>query len=291
MRYLPEDIRAEVLLDYLQEGSFRVSLRGLHKRNACCDLVETGAYANGRQLIGLARKSLYDSLPEYFFHPYARFDQLTGREMREEFMEEFDRQEREKEEAIAFFAPVDLALLALRREVYRKTIPLAKDNPVLQEVLGDRLTGRQKQNRFIRKSMVFLPETKHIRGNRTLLTFLLRKVFKEEGMLVKPLEENRLWEDADPRYPDGVGGNLGDVFAGNVFPAPICCYQVRFWSDEECNERFPAFLDEVEEFRLFIKDWFLSVEEDLVFRIEDETSSTWLSDSLTYSYLNHNTNL
>lgn len=291
MHSLPEDIRAEVLLDYLPEGSCRVSVHGLHKRNACRDLVEAGTQENGRQLLGLARKSLYDSLPEYLFHPADRFDMLGGREMREAFTEEYNRQEKEKKEALAFFAPVDLALLALRREVYRKTLPFLSENRVLQDILGDRLTPKQRGNRFIRKTLRFLPEAKRIRGNRTLLTMLLRMLFKEEKMELKPVLANRLILEDGPRYKDSVGEVLDSTFVGEGFPDSICCFEIRFWSDDECNENFPRFLEEVEQFRLFVGDWFLSVGEELVFHIVNPNSSTWLSDTLTHSYLNYNTNL
>ena len=291
MRYLPEDIRAEVLLDYLLEGSFKLSLRGLHKRNACCDVVETGAYTNGRQLLGLARKSLYNSLPEYMFHPADRFDMMEGREMKEQFDMEYDRQEKEKEEAIAFFAPVDLALMALRRDIYRQTLPDLSENRVLQRILGDRLTEEQRRNRFIQKTLPFLPEAKHVRGNRTLLTLLLRKLLKDEHMDLEPIRESRLFQDEAPRYEDRVGGAIGGTFVGEGFDETVCCYLIRYWSDEECNENFLRFLDEMEQFRQFIRDWFLSVGEELAFRISDANASTWLSDMLTHSYLNYNTNL
>jgi hypothetical protein len=291
MRNLPVDIKAEVLLDYLPEGSFELSLRGLHHRNACKDIVEMDAYNGDRQILGLARKSLYDSLPEYIFHPSDRFDGLTGREMRDRFSVEFDRQEKEKEDALAFFAPIDLAILSFRREVYRKMLPYVSENKVLQDLLGDRLTEGQRKNRLIRKAIPFLQEAKWIRGNRTLLTLLLRKLFKEERLDLEPIEEERYFNDAAPRYEYCVDDILGEVFTGNEYPAPILCYRVRFWSDEECDGQFLSFIDDVEEFRHFIKEWFLSVEEDLVFRIEDDQSSTWLSDTLMHSYLNYNTNL
>ena len=291
MRYLPEDIRAEVLLDYLPEGSFKLSLRGLHKRNACCDIVEMGAYTNGRQLLGLARKSLYNSLPEYMFHPADRFDMMDGHEMKEQFDREYDRQEKEKEEAVAFFAPVDLALMALHRDIYRKTLPDLSENRVLQRMLGDRLTVEQHAHRFIQQTVPFLPDAKHIRGNLTLLTLLLRKLLKDEHMELEPVREGRFFQDDTPRYEDCVGGTIGDTFVGEGFDETVCCYQIKYWSDEECNENFLRFLDEMEQFRQFVRDWFLPVGEELVFRISDGSASTWLSDMLTHSYLNYNTNL
>ena len=291
MRNLPVDIRAEVLLDYLPEGSYVLSMRGLHHRNACRDIVDMESYSGDRQVLGLARKSLFDSLPEYLFHPSDRFDGLTGRENRDRFNTEIDRQEKEKEEALAFFAPIDLALLSLRRDIYRKTLPFTRENKVLQDLLADRLTEGQRKNRLVAKALPYLQEAKYIRGNRTLLTLLLRKLFKEEQLDLVPIEEDRYYEDALPRYETCVGDTLGEMFAGNGYPAPVVCYQVRFWCDEECDDQFLDFIDDVEEFRHFVEDWFLSVEEELVFQIVDDRATTWLSDTLTHSYLNFNTNL
>lgn len=287
----PEDIRIEALLENLKDDSYVVQLRGLHKRNACKDLLKTDDASSGRLILELARMSLYDSLPEYLFHPSDRFDQMRGREMRDEFHEEVSRQEREKEEAVAFFNPIDLAILNLKKEVYENEVPLVSGNTVLYNLLGDRLTEEQKKNRLIQRTIQFLPEAKNIRGNLTLLTLLLRKIFKEEGMILTPVKEYRTMTDSSPRYDDSVGGTIGEVFAGNQYDTPLVCFQVHYWSDEVCDEHFLQFVEDLEIYRLFVHDWFLSVEEELLFIIEDNRASVWLSDTLTNSYLNYNTNL
>lgn len=291
MRQLPDDLRVEVLLDYLPEGSFNVSFCGLHKRNACKDLLGMETANNGCQTLGLARMSLYDLLPEYFFHPFDRFSQMVGRENRERFIDELGRQEKEKEEAIAFFAPVDCALLALKSNVYRQVLPLGAENKVLQDILSDQLSEEQRKNRFIQRTIPFLPEVKRMRGDRTLLTLLLRKLFKEENMDLVPIEEVRLMEDEEPRYEDSEGGTLGNTFAGNRYEEHVLCYSVQYWSDEECDERFLQFVEDMELFRRYVCDWFLSIEEDLLIEIVNRKSATWLSDTLTHGYLGYNTNL
>ena len=146
--------------------------------------------------------------------------------MKEQFIEEYSLQEKEKEEAIAFFAPIDLALLALHRDVYRNTMPYFSENRVLQDILCDRLTERQRNNRFIQKVLRFLPEAKWIRGNRTFLTLMLRKLFLDEKLTLEPVRESRLFQEECPRYEDRVGGMLEDTFIGEGFPDGVCCFQV-----------------------------------------------------------------
>jgi hypothetical protein len=291
MNNIPEDIRAEILFEYLQEGSFEVLLRGLHKRNACKDLLKVESNNNSPLSIELARMSLYDSLPEYIFHSFDCFDQMHGREMKERFHEEVLRQEQEEEKALAFFKPVDIALLVFKKEIYECSIPYASENGVLLNMLCDSLTDVHRQNKFIKKTLNFLPYAKYIRGNRTLLTILLRKVFKDEDIVLKVDIGQQEMVDNNPKYNNTVDSPVGDVFVGDCFDYSVVCYRVYYWSDEECDEQFNQFIDEMEQFRLFISDWFISVEEKLYFIIEDSSSVIRLSDTLIYNYLNYNTNL
>lgn len=291
MAHFPEDIKIEALLEYLPEDSFVLRLCGLHKRNACKDLLRSDMSVGGRQIFELAKMGLYDSLPEYIFHTSYRFDKMRGKGLREEFLEEVSRQEKEKEDAIAFFRPVDIPLLHLKKETYLNKVSLTSHNAVLLNMLGDRLTPEQTQNRFIQKTLQFLPQAKDIRGNETLLTILLRKIFKEENLELSPLCEVQLLADETPRYEDSVGGEIGTVYAGNKYEASVICYNLRYWSEEACDDAFPTFIEEMEVYRLFLRDWFLSVEEDLAFRIEDLASAIWLSDTTIKNYLNFNTNL
>lgn len=291
MNRLPDDVRAEVLLDYLPEESFSVTLRGLHKHNAYHDLLGAEETAYGRLNLELARMSLYDSLPEFFFHVPDRFDMMQGPEMREQFHDEIRRQDEEKEAALAFFKPVDMGLLELKTKVFKSVLPLVSGNKVLLDLIGDRVSEKQRQNRFIMKALHFLPDAKNIRGDSLSLTLILRKIFSSENLTLEPIEEDCFMVDVSPRYDDSVDGLVGDVYAGNKYNTLVHGYRLFYWSDDDCDALFQQFLEEVEMFRLFIQDWFMSVEEVLDIHLEKGNSATILSDNTFNSYLNYNTNL
>lgn len=291
MSIIPDDIKAELLLDYLPEGSFRVAIKGMHKRNACRDIVEFAPGLEGRTDIGLARKSFYDALPEYMFHPFDRFSNLDRGDMKESFREENEKQEREIEQAVSLFAPVDLSLLRLRKEIWHRMSEVASRNTVLERILADELSEAQRKNRFIQRTIPFLPDARYIRGDRTCINWMIRKIFNDENMTVSPTDTDMLLEDSEPRYECMMGGGLGSVHAGNRYMEQVHCYIIRFWQDEFCNEFFLDFIDEVEMFRLFLRDYFLSVEHDIVFKILDTDSPTRLSVPHAPVYLGYNTNI
>ncbi len=292
IRNLPEDINVELLLDYLPEGSFKVAVKGLHKRNAYNDIIEVEERSDKTLSLGIARKSLYNVLPELLFHPIDRFNNLPGIEdEKKEFAEEYDKQEREIENAYSFFAPVDVCILLLRVKVREKLLRYAETNLPLINMLGDRLTEEQKNNVLVKQTIPFLPACKSVRGNKTLLTLMLRKIFTDEGMRItlnRPVMEHR---DPIPRYNDSLGGTLGDTFAGNAFDEQTAYYTIHYWSDEKCDEYFMQFVDDVETFRLFVQDYFMSVEELLHFDISTDGPPLRLSDNLIYNYLDYNTNI
>ena len=258
MQKLPEDIKAEALLDYLPEGTYRVAVRGLHNRNACHDIHGVADYA-GKKVFGVARKSLYNALPEYLFHPFDSFDQLSGREMRDRFTEALEKQEKEKESALAFFAPIDLSLLSVHVDTFKSVIDGISGNKVLVNILSDRLTEEQKQNRFIARTLPFLKYAKTIRGDITLLTLMIRKVFKVEELDVECSNKPLYNEDISPRYCDGLGGEIGDTYAGNAYYEQTRVFDVLYWPGEE-EENFLASLEELELYREFLHDYFMSIE-------------------------------
>ena len=58
-----------------------------------------------------------------------------------------------------------------------------------------------------------------------------------------------------------------------------------------CDEHFLAFINDVEELRVFIQDWFLAVGEELRFNITQDSKPLRLNDEVFYNYLNYNTNI
>lgn len=286
---IPDDINVELLLSYLPDGKYKVAMSGLHKRNTYHDIIDIEERGDGTLRIGIGRKSIYNALPEYMFHPVDRFDNLPKREKKERFAEQLEVQEKEKENAYRFFRILDLLLLKIRLDAREALQDLAGSNQVLIELLADRLTEKQRKNRFIRQAVSFLPSCKYLRGNHSLLTFFLRKIFLDEGMLIEIQEKRTCCVDQSPRYACQLGGTLDSCFVGNVFEQNIRTYNIYYWSDEACDCRFLFFVDEVEEFRLFIQDFFLSVEEAVRFDIHHVEPPLRLDDNIFYNYLNYNT--
>ena len=291
LKFLPDDINIEDVISYLPKDSYCISVNGVHKRNSYNDIIgyeET----DGKTEFCVGRNSLYNSLPEYMFHPVNRFDNIPERDRKDRFDEECEKQRNEKENARNFFAPIDVLLLELRAKVKECVGRYASENIIMQEIIGDSLTEKEKANRFIRRAVPFLPNCKRIRGNRTLITLLLRKVLFEEGLFLK--KENPMCEikDSVPQYGCGVENcQLGALYVGNEFCENITTYTVQYWSDEECTEHFDRFLEELEGFRLFIQDYFLSIEDRLCFNVVTDYPPLRLSDEFVCNYLNFNANL
>ena len=102
-QFLPPDINVELLLSYYSEGDCRVALKGLHKRNTYGDIIDVED-KSGFMDVTVGRLSLYNSLPEFMFHPTDRFDNLPKYEEKERFQKEIDKQDEEIENA---FCPWD----------------------------------------------------------------------------------------------------------------------------------------------------------------------------------------
>ena len=287
----PFDINAETMLGFFPEDGCRVSFRGLHKRNSYNDIVNIEKDHTDRLHVDIARFSLYNSLPEYMFHPIDRFDNHPQYEEKERFEEQLEAQQEEIAKAYRFFAPIDILLLRQRMHVKEQILPLAQQNRVMESIIGDNLTDEQLENRFIRQCIPFLPQCKNIRGNKTLLTFLLRKVFMEEGLRVEVHHKTELQHDEQPRYEESLDLTLGDGFVGNEYEDMVTVYDISYWNDDECNERFLHFIDETEALRGFLQDWFLAVGEELRFNITQDELPLRLNDEVVYNYLNYNTNI
>ena len=289
---LPADLNAELLLNYFPQGKFRISLQGLHKRNSYGDIIEVEDMVDKDAIHAtLGRMSIYNSLPEYMFHPVDRFDNLPVNNESEAFHNEVDKQEQEIADAFRFFSPIDVLLFHLRSDVREQIEKYTCGDVVMQQILGDRLTEKQRANRFIRQFVPFLPQCKYIRGNRSLLTFLLRKVLLEEGLRVEIKQEMSNFTDKHPRYDNQVDAVLGDSYVDNSYFENVTVYSISYWSDEECSEKFLSFIDDMEELRLFIRDYFLFVEDELVFHITQDYPPLRLNDEKIYNYLNYNTNI
>ena len=287
---VPQDINAEVFLGFFPQGTFRVKFCGLHKRNAYNDILEIEKEQE-KFLLHLGRNSLYNSLPEFLFHSIDRFDNIPEKEKKQRFSEEYAKQEKEKEQAYKFFSPIDTLLFQLRLEVRERLNKYVESNTVIQDILLDKLTAEQRENRFIKRTTPYISSCKTIRGNRTLITLLLRNVLAEEGLKINVKSKQTEFTDEEPRYGNSEGCEIGDVYVGNTYSESVITYSISYWSDEDCNEDFLPLVNDLEVFRQFVQDYFISVDSILVFDVSKDTSPLRISDTTLYNYLNYNTNI
>jgi len=302
---LPQDLNAEILLDYLPKGSCQVEFGGFHSRNAYHDLVamtEDGdcdePLGDGRVHLHLGRGSLYDLLPETLFHPIDRFDHLGNEDPQAAFEHQLELQKQEIHDAHQLFAPIDAMLLQMRLDLRKKLAPFVNDDLVIQVMLSDRLTPQQRANPLIQRTLPYLPYARNIRGNRLLLTLLLRKIFMEDDIRLEEGDQTMQYTDTHPRFVERLPINanqqvtLGQTYLGCNYEQTLPTYTLTFWSEEHGGADFPTFYKQVEQYRLFIQDYFIAVEAELRFiLVNPDNDNIQLNDTENISYLNFNTNL
>lgn len=288
---IPEDINAEVLLAYLPEKNSRLKLGGLHHRNVTHDVLSFEKEDDGAYAFTLGRSSLYEVLPEMMFHPVDRFAGIVGDEQEKAFKEELAKQEEEISQARRFFAPFDILLLKLRTDVRELVRRKTEGNQVLIDILCDSIPDTWRKNRFVKRTLMFVPYAKRIRGDNALLSLMLRKVFFCEGLSMKVQTECLTLEDQAPRYQHCLDGELGEGFAGNRYEEVVPVLKVHCWLEGECGAGFNAFLEELETLRHFVQDYFIAMEQRLVFDLSTDVQCVRLSDDEDYHYLGYNANL
>lgn len=288
---IPDDINIEVLLSLFPEGLCKVAFSGTHKRNAYNDFVGLEEMPDNTWLLNVGRASLYNVLPEFLFHPLDRFDNLSITDDKEKFEAEYDAQEREKEQAHKFFAPIDLLLLRLRMMVRDRLNVYAESDKIMIDILGDEITEEQKQNRFVQKALPFLPFCKSIRGDKTSLTLMLRKILMEEGLTIQVIDQKHRFVDSHPRYNIQLGAEADSLYLGNAYDNQAITYTIHYWSEDDSDEGFLSFVDELEVFRIFIQDYFLALDGILEFDISCDEEPLRLSDEIKYNYMNYNMNI
>lgn len=291
IKHIPRDLKAEILLSYLPADGRRISVCGPHKRNAYEDILEIDTESEPRAEISIARKGLYDILPECLFHPVDRFSNLPANEYSERFREEYEQQQAEEADARRFFAPYDVFLLELSSLIARIKDNYS-DNSVISDIIFKDASAEYASNRFVARTRRFLSQCRIIRGNRPLLTLMLRKILSEEGLRLEKATEACYRTDREPRYKWTLDENEEEpVYLGNEFEENITVYNIHYWNDDECKSEFLNFVAEIETFERFINDYFVSVESEVKFILCEERQTVRLSDEMVMNYLGFNTNL
>lgn len=288
---LPADLKAEAFVNYLEASPLRIELCGMHKRNAYEDILSVND-EDGVLRICLSRQGLYDILPEALFHPVDRFENIPANEYKERFAEECELQQIEETNARRYFAAYDDLLFALDCELDRIKQVYYSTNEVLVEIIIDNMPDEYRRNRFVKKLMPYLPQCRKLRGDRTLITLMLRKTLKDEGIKLEIHNNNRFHKDIQPLYNTELDSPLDHTcYLGNEYYESVTEYIVRYWDQDECNESFLLFVDDIRVLENFVNDYFASIESSIKFIVESESLSVRLSDDKYFNYLDYNTNI
>lgn len=290
---VPLDIKAETLLSYLPNDKRTIELRGSHKRNAYEDIADINVDERGLFNIGISRNSIYDILPECMFHPIDRFDNIPANEYKERFKEECDQQQIEEDNARKYFQPFDKVLMELS-----SIITESKDNKtysqILENVICDSLSEIYRNNRFVKKAKTYMPLCRKIRGNKSLLSLMVRHVLFDEYIKIHDSIQQRLIKDAKPRYNSRLDDEVyadDELYLGNEFDEDTIVYEIHYWNEDECGQDFLSFVNDMKVFEEFLNDYFMGIEGSIKFNISATTLPVRLSDDIFHTFLDYNTNI
>lgn len=289
----PSDIKAEIILNYLQDQHAIVELHGMHKRNTYEDILCITDTSDGIKC-EIARDGIYDILPEALFHPIDRFENLPANEYKERFDEEYEQQQAEEANARNFFALFDRYLINLNQTIEKLKEPGRYDDSVISQVILDKSSNRYTSNRFINRLKPYIPLCRKIRGDRTLITLIIRRILFEEGIELELSDIESAFYDKEPRYNYSIqdpNDDCADLYLGSYFDESVSVYIVKYWNEDECNAEFLSFIDEMKIFEEFINDYFIGIGSSLKFCIATHTLPVRLSDELCHNFLEYNTNL
>ncbi len=290
---LPLDLKAETLLGYIPRDKRRIELKGSHKRNAYEDITYLTDDEAGVFTIALARNGIYDILPESLFHPIDRFDNIPANEYKEKIREECEQQQIEEENARKYFHPIDNFLMELSTFVSESKNDDAY-NAVLESIICDRFPRRYINNRFIQKAKAYMPICRNIRGNKGLFSLMLRHILFDENITISERNEFTSIKDLNPRYHYRLNGSDYDgkhLYLGCEFDEEITVFNIQFWKEEECNDSFLNFIEEMKVFEDFLNEYFIGLESRLRFVISTNSLPVRLSDEVFLTFLDYNTNI
>lgn len=293
MHIIPLDIKAETLLSYLPRDKRTIELKGSHKRNAYEDIADINVDESGITNIAISRNSIYDILPESLFHPIDRFDNIPANEYKERFKEECEQQQIEEDNARKYFQPFDNVLMELS-----SIITESKNDEsfarILENIVLDSLPDIYRNNRFVCKAREYMPVCRNIRGNKGLLSLMIRHILFDENVKMYGHHEQRLIKDTKPRYNfrlDDETSADNDFFLGNEFWEDITTYDIHYWNEDECGHGFLSFVNDMKVFEDFLNEYFMGIECSIKFNISAIALPVRLSDEVFHTFLDYNTNI
>lgn len=293
MHNIPLDIKAETLLAYLPLDKRTIELKGSHKRNAYEDIAAVSEDESGIINVSIARNGIYDILPESLFHPIDRFDNIPANEYKERFKEECERQQIEEDNARKYFQPIDNILMELSTIISEIKTDVA-NSQILGNILCDSLSDKYQNNKFVKNAKEYMPICHNIRGNKSLLSLMLRHILSDECIRIFESPKQSLIKDTSPQYGYRLDEEItseNDLFLGNEFEENITTYKIHYWNEESCGQEFLTFIDDMNVFEDFLNEYFIGIESYLKFDITKASLPVRLSDEVFYTYLDYNTNI
>lgn len=290
---VPLDIKAETLLSYLPRNKRTIELKGSHKRNAYEDIADINVDESGIFNIGISRNSIYDILPECLFHPIDRFDNIPANEYKERFKEECERQQIEEVNARKFFQPFDNVLMELS-SIITESNNNETYTRILEDIICDNLSDIYRNNRFVKKAKEYMPMCRNIRGNKSLLSLMLRHILFDEDIRIYDSNIQNQIKDPMPRYNSRLDDDVSsdnDFFLGNEFYEDMTVYNIHYWNKTECGHDFLSFVNDMKVFEDFLNEYFIGIESHLKFNISTTALPVRLSDDVFYTFLDYNTNI
>lgn len=290
---VPLDIKAETLLSYLPRDKRTIELKGSHKRNAYEDIADINVDEHGIFNIGISRNGIYDILPECLFHPIDRFDNIPANEYKERFKAECEQQQIEEDNARRYFQPLDNVLMELS-----SVITESKNNEaytqILENIVCDNLSESYCNNRFVKKAKEYMPMCRNIRGNKSLLSLMIRHILLDEHIKIYDSQIQNQIKDPMPRYNSRLDDEVSadnEFFLGNEFDEDMTVYNIHYWNEDECGQDFLSFVNDMGVFEDFLNDYFIGIESRLKFKISATSLPVILSDDDFYTFLGYNTNI
>jgi len=285
------NIRAEVLVSLIRdrEKPYIVRHKSSFERNYENDLSGckiTPAYEE----YYVSRDSLYHLLPEGLFHKIDRFNGIAQADQADKFKANLDIQEKEKQKALAFFAPFDNEIFYLEVEYQdmkaRQTLFSIFSQINIHNIF-------KSSNPYIKKAFDYLPFVSNIRGDKHKIKIVLEKIlgnhlnFKNITYIKKYYVEKG--SSINKNILDG-SYEINSMYCENSYTDTCVLFLVEIQKPVMDLPVIKKLEKELKSFCSFFQDFFLPVEEDMDIIVGDFNKSPVLKEDKPL-FLGYNTQL
>lgn len=274
---MPLELNAEMVAAILTEltGEYVVRHEGVFTRNYKGDILNINVK---NRTMSVSRDSLYHLLPQVVFHKIDLFRGITGVNHQDKFKEKWEKQKREKEIALNYFAPFDSAVFSIKSAYQSELNKWFTQNLFVAEFIFEGHDNPEDiKNPFIRQLLIFLPHARLIRGNRQKTESILRWVLGnniklETHCFTKQYTAGEYEGILDDSPPDAM-------YCGNEYPDSYFLAVVKIQQNIEKMEEIYAQEKVMEAFKTFFHRYFMPVYEELEIEIGDFEKEPVMDDA------------